>query len=183
MIGAKLLDRDRADDRPGYRDPLGLVSEGRPPGRARRALVAAAVCGAGLLAGLGLFGGSPAKPAKPVAATGIMTAADALGTGSEAAHAPRAHRLRTRHPAKQPAHWTHSSTARHKNSTHKNSTRKGSAGTGAPHGAVRHSPARSPASVSRPAAPPATVPHAGPVATPRTARPATSPGTAPAVSR
>ncbi|NUP52135.1 MAG: hypothetical protein HOW97_33155, partial [Catenulispora sp.] len=73
MTGAEPHDRvegaDRAGSadragRPAYRDPLGLVSEGRPVGRPTKIVAVAAVCGAGLLAGLGLFGGSAAKPAR-----------------------------------------------------------------------------------------------------------------------
>ncbi|GAA2013410.1 hypothetical protein GCM10009839_05150 [Catenulispora yoronensis] len=239
MTGAELRDRDRGAG-PGYRDPLGLVSQGRTMSRPRMALAVAAVCGAGLLAGLGLFGGSAAAPRPAVPAVGIVKAADTVGARPEAAHRPPARRPHARHPAQHPAQHParHSAqhpaphpakplprTARHPhpapaptpssstlssshgtpspphpshrtpgvnnnrtlgvNNKRTKADGKGSAGTGAPHGAVRHSPV--PAGGSdpvRPSAPgPATARPAAPAATPRTAPPPSSPATGPAASR
>ena len=215
MTGARLLDRDRAenraesraenraqnraqnraDGRAGYRDPLGLVSEGRPAGRLRKVLAVAAVCGAGLMAGLGLFGGSAPKPAKPATSVGIMKAADSIGTRPDTRHSPLNHKPHAHRPVKRPPHSTgptpprrgtpsapSTHTARSTRSTQ--STHKGSAGTGAPHGTVRHSPAHGEnPPLRRPASPPATVPHEGPAATAHRAPPPSSPRTVPAASR
>lgn len=210
MTGAELLDRDRSHDgagdragvRAGYRDPLGLVNEGRPAGRLQKVLAVAAVCGAGLMAGLGLFGGSAARPAKPATSVGIMKAADSTGTRPDTGHSPLNHKPRPHRPVKRPPH---SSTApSHASATHTSSgnaahgghvaqkprtpggrgTHRGSAGTGAPHGTVRHSPAQGTnPPLRRPASPPATGPHAAPAATPHRAPPPSSPATAPAASR
>ena len=59
MTGTEPLDREPAEDAlPAYRDRLGVVSEGRQMSRPALLAAVVAVCGAGLLAGLGLFGGS-----------------------------------------------------------------------------------------------------------------------------
>lgn len=186
MTGAELLDRDRAGDaeedegaygagsadsagRLRYRDPLGLVQEGRPLGRPAKILAVVAVCGAGLLAGLGLFGGSAAK--RPEPAGGIVKAGATVDTRPDTvrhqlAHRPPTHKPhvytpRTHRPAKQPTYPAHPS----------------------PSHIPVHTPSGHGAHHVSPLTRPATARHAAPAATARTAPPHSSPGTAPAASR
>src|SRR4051794_21432653 len=115
MTGAEQLDRGRADG-PAYRDRLGLVSEDRPAGRPRMVLAVVAVCGAGMLAGLGLFGGSAAKPSPPPVA-GIVKAADAVGSRPEAGRTPAVPKPRVHRPVKRLPHTSSQHRREHGRST------------------------------------------------------------------
>jgi hypothetical protein len=183
MIGTEPPDREPAentgpesrDDHLVYRDRLGAVSEARPMSRPGLIAAVVAVCGTGLLAGLGLFGGTTPRPRPAAPVPVVMKAADTMGarTGDQVRERP-ARRL---HPHHLPKHVPHSWHAVHENGRW---THKGSAGSGAPHGAGRHSPVRE---RIKPSARPATERPAASSGTPRTAPRPTSAATGPAASR
>jgi len=115
MIGTEPPDREPAEyagpgyrDRLAYNDKLGVVSEGRPMSRPGLIAAVVAVCGTGLLAGLGLFGGSAPKPPPAAPAAAVVKVADTAGARTgEHAHEHLVHRLHSHHLAKQGLHGQH----------------------------------------------------------------------------
>ncbi|MEY9925937.1 hypothetical protein ABH926_000557 [Catenulispora sp. GP43] len=155
MTGTEPLDREPAedagpeyrDDAPVYRDRLGAVSEARPMSRPALLAAVVAVCGTGLLAGLGLFGGSTPRSRPPAPAPVVVKAADTLGPRSgEPVHERPAHQLHPRHLPKhvprslyavhqgahEAAYEAVHGTARRTHNRTNNWTHKGSGGGAAP---------------------------------------------------